>query len=197
MADRPETDGNAQWRTAGDRIQTLLDSCAASGAAAYDRAQQLVREVVGLYGAGLERIVELSGDPGMPSGWPPTTWWPACSWCTACTRTACAGGSPMRWTGCGRTSVPTVVTSTCSRSSRTMPEKSPCDWPSPVVQSCPSSAVTLELAVEDAVRAAAPEVSSIEAVAAEPTTSAVSFPPNRCWRGCIRMARGPGIRCLN
>ena len=33
-------------------------------------------------------------------------------------------------------------------------------------KSCPSSAVTLELAVEDAVRAAAPEISSIEVVAA-------------------------------
>ena len=32
-------------------------------------------------------------------------------------------------------------------------------------KSCPSSAVTLELAVEDAVRAAAPEISSIEVVA--------------------------------
>src|SRR5271168_4946013 len=65
-ADRPETpERDAQWRTAGDRIQTLLDSCAAGGAAAYERAQQLVREVVGLYGAGLERIVQLSRDPGM------------------------------------------------------------------------------------------------------------------------------------
>ncbi|MGO9226096.1 NifU family protein, partial [Mycobacterium sp.] len=34
-------------------------------------------------------------------------------------------------------------------------------------KSCPSSAVTLELAVEDAVRAAAPEISSIEVVTAE------------------------------
>ncbi len=34
-------------------------------------------------------------------------------------------------------------------------------------KSCPSSAVTLELAVEDAIRAAAPEVSSIEVVTPE------------------------------
>ena len=65
MADRPTAssggpESDTQWRTAGDRIQTLLDSCAASGAAAYERAQQLVREVVGLYGAGLERIVALA-----------------------------------------------------------------------------------------------------------------------------------------
>ena len=37
-------------------------------------------------------------------------------------------------------------------------------------KSCPSSSVTLELAVEDAVRAAAPEISSIEVVAAEEDT---------------------------
>jgi Fe-S cluster biogenesis protein NfuA/nitrite reductase/ring-hydroxylating ferredoxin subunit len=35
-------------------------------------------------------------------------------------------------------------------------------------KSCPSSAVTLEFAVEDAVRAAAPEIVSIEVVAAQP-----------------------------
>src|SRR5215813_5804222 len=65
MTDRPEAPENdTQWRTAGDRIQTLLDSSAASGAAAYERAQQLVREVVGLYGAGLERIIALS-EPGL------------------------------------------------------------------------------------------------------------------------------------
>src|ERR1700759_4006268 len=73
MADRPEIPQGSraessveegQWRTAGDRIQTLLDSCAAGGAAAYERAQQLVREVVGLYGAGLDRIIQL-GDPDL------------------------------------------------------------------------------------------------------------------------------------
>ncbi len=48
----PEDD--AQWRTAGDRIQTLLDASAAGGAAARERAEQLVREVTDLYGAGLD-----------------------------------------------------------------------------------------------------------------------------------------------
>jgi Fe-S cluster biogenesis protein NfuA/nitrite reductase/ring-hydroxylating ferredoxin subunit len=38
-------------------------------------------------------------------------------------------------------------------------------------KSCPSSAVTLELTVEDAVRAAAPEISSIEVIAAEADSS--------------------------
>src|ERR1700757_398058 len=73
MADRPEepamtSENEAQWRTAGDRIQTLLDSCAASGAPAHDRAQQLVREVAGLYGAGLERIMQLAQASGQGPG---------------------------------------------------------------------------------------------------------------------------------
>jgi Fe-S cluster biogenesis protein NfuA/nitrite reductase/ring-hydroxylating ferredoxin subunit len=38
-------------------------------------------------------------------------------------------------------------------------------------KTCPSSSVTLELAVEDAVRAAAPEIASIEVVAADKDTS--------------------------
>src|ERR1700756_961438 len=63
MADRPEElQGDAQWRTAGDRIQTLLDAPAAGGVAARERAEQLVREVVELYGAGLSRIIATVGD---------------------------------------------------------------------------------------------------------------------------------------
>src|ERR1700741_304667 len=73
MEDRPTApsegpESDAQWRAAGDRIQTLLDSCAAGGAAAHERAQQLVREVVGLYGAALERIMsELAEHAGQDS----------------------------------------------------------------------------------------------------------------------------------
>jgi Fe-S cluster biogenesis protein NfuA/nitrite reductase/ring-hydroxylating ferredoxin subunit len=43
-------------------------------------------------------------------------------------------------------------------------------------KSCPSSAVTLEFAVEDAVRAAAPEICSIEVVAAEPESASGIIP---------------------
>jgi Fe-S cluster biogenesis protein NfuA/nitrite reductase/ring-hydroxylating ferredoxin subunit len=43
-------------------------------------------------------------------------------------------------------------------------------------KSCPSSAVTLELAVEDAVRAAAPEISSIEVVGADKDPSSGVIP---------------------
>ena len=45
-------------------------------------------------------------------------------------------------------------------------------------KSCPSSAVTLELAVEDAVRAAAPEISMIEVVAEEKSSTSRVIPPD-------------------
>src|ERR1700744_1723800 len=65
MADRPEElEGDAQWRSAGDRIQTLLDATSAGGTVARERAEQLVREVVELYGAGLARIMATVGDRG-------------------------------------------------------------------------------------------------------------------------------------
>jgi len=49
-------------------------------------------------------------------------------------------------------------------------------------KSCPSSAVTLELAVEDAVRAAAPEIASIEVVAAEKETATTVIPAESLMR---------------
>lgn len=190
MADRPETpESDAQWRTAGDRIQTLLDSCAASGAAAYERAQQLVREVVGLYGAGLERIIrlsqlaELSGqDPGLLErlatddlvaslllvhGLHPHDVHRRVSDALHRVRPYLGShggdvdlievtdGSPDGRSG--ETTVRLAFTGSC--------------------KSCPSSAVTLELAVEDAVRAAAPEISSIEVVTAQPATATTSVIP--------------------
>src|SRR5947199_4003504 len=61
MAHRPdETQDDARWRSAGDRIQILLDASAAGGAAARERAEQLVREVTDLYGAGIERMMDMA-----------------------------------------------------------------------------------------------------------------------------------------
>jgi Fe-S cluster biogenesis protein NfuA/nitrite reductase/ring-hydroxylating ferredoxin subunit len=169
MADRPEPpDYEARWRTAGDRIQTLLDSCAASGTAAYERAQQLVREVVGLYGAGLERIMQ-AGDAGLAErlatddlvaslllvhGLHPHDVHRRVS--DALDRVRPYLGSHggdvdlleiVPGQGPGESTVRLAFKGSC--------------------KSCPSSAVTLELAVEDAVRAAAPEISSIEVLTAE------------------------------
>ncbi len=169
MADRPEeplmaSDKEAQWRMAGDRIQTLLDSCAAGGTAAQERAQQLVREVVGLYGAGLERIME-AGDPGLAErlatddlvaslllvhGLHPHDVHRRVSDALDRVRPYLGShGGDVDLLGNRRTEVPVRLAFRGS------------------CKSCPSSAVTLEFAVEDAVRAAAPEISAIEVVTAE------------------------------
>jgi len=47
------------WRAAGDRIDVLIAASAAGGTAARERAEELVRLVVDLYGAGLERLLQL------------------------------------------------------------------------------------------------------------------------------------------
>src|ERR1700754_900212 len=61
MPHRPDnTQEDAQWRNAGERIQSLLDASAAGGAVAHERAEQLVREVTDLYGAGLERMIVMA-----------------------------------------------------------------------------------------------------------------------------------------
>src|SRR5579875_206148 len=164
MADRPEEfEGDAQWRTAGDRIQTLLDATSAAGSVARERAEQLVREVVELYGAGLRRIVEMIGDPGLIArlagddlvaslllvhGLHPHD---------VERRVADALDRVRPYLGShgGDVHLLDIVDDTVR-----LRFSGSC-------KSCPSSAVTLELAVEDAVRAAAPEISSIEVVAAE------------------------------
>ncbi|SPM37525.1 hypothetical protein MRAB57_5372 [Mycobacterium rhizamassiliense] len=175
MADRPETpDSETQWRTAGDRIQTLLDSCAAGGPAAHERAQRLVREVVELYGAGLQRIMALSADtPGLAErlatddllaslllvhGLHPHD-----------TRRRVADAldrvRPYLGSHGGDVELLDVVFQQGGATVRLAFQGS--------CKSCPSSAVTLELAVEDAVRAAAPEVCAIEAVAAQPAADVI------------------------
>src|ERR1700677_3511409 len=172
MVDRPDTlENDAQWRTAGDRIQTLLDSCAASGAVAYERAQQLVREVVGLYGAGLERMIKLSGDPGMAER----------------LATDDLVASLLLVHGLHPHDLRRRVSDALDRVRPYLGSHGGdvdllevADEPEGATvrlrfggrcQGCPSSAVTLEFAVEDAIRAAAPEVLSIEVVAAEPNST--------------------------
>src|ERR1700721_2659094 len=173
MADRPEEwEGEALWRSAGDRIQTLLDATSAGGTVARERAEQLVREVVELYGAGLARIVATIGDQA---------------------------DSGMR----DRLAADDLVASLLlvhglhphdvhRRVSDALDQVRPylgshggdvhlLDIAGDTVQlqfagsckSCPSSAVTLELAVEDAIRAAAQEISSIELVTPEATAAVI------------------------
>ena len=53
----PESD---RWRQAGDRIEALLDAASAGGPVARERAEQLVREVVDLYGEALGRVLTIT-----------------------------------------------------------------------------------------------------------------------------------------
>ncbi len=51
-------------RSVGERIDALLVASAAHGAVARERAEELVRLVTDLYGAGLERLLEILHDAG-------------------------------------------------------------------------------------------------------------------------------------
>ncbi|WP_434090413.1 NifU family protein [Nocardia beijingensis] len=173
MEDRPDgrddaTLDDSRWREAGDRIETLLEASSAGGALARERAEQLVRELVGLYGAGLTRVIELLDDAAVERlarddlvaslllvhGLHPHD---------VTTRVANALDSVRPYLGSHGGDVHLV------------------DIADGVVRlelagsckSCPSSSVTLELAVEDAVRAAAPEIESIEVVAARTESAGV------------------------
>src|SRR6201987_4629991 len=167
MADRPEElQGDAQWRSAGDRIQTLLDATAAGGVAARERAEQLVREVVELYGAGLSRVIAAVGDQADPG---------------ILDRLAADDlvASLLLVHGLHPHDVRRRVSDALDRVRPYLGSHGGDVYLLDVVgdtvrlqfagscKSCPSSAVTLELAVEDAIRAAAPEVSSIELVTPE------------------------------
>jgi Fe-S cluster biogenesis protein NfuA/nitrite reductase/ring-hydroxylating ferredoxin subunit len=165
MADRPEElEGDAQWRSAGDRIQTLLDATSAGGTVARERAEQLVREVVELYGAGLSRIIAAVGDRAdsglmnrlvaddlvasllLVHGLHPHDLRRRVADALDRVRPYLGShGGDVHLLDIVGDAVQLQFAGSC--------------------KSCPSSAVTLELAVEDAIRAAAPEVSSIEVVA--------------------------------
>ncbi|WP_109524772.1 MULTISPECIES: NifU family protein [Nocardia] len=151
------------WRGAGERIETLLDASSAGGAMARERAEQLVREVSDLYGAGLGRVLALLDAAAIERllrddlvaslllvhGLHPHD---------VHTRVATALDSVRPYLGShgGDVTLLGVVDGVVS-----LELTGSC-------KTCPSSSVTLELAVEEAVRAAAPEIESIDVVAAAP-----------------------------
>jgi Fe-S cluster biogenesis protein NfuA/nitrite reductase/ring-hydroxylating ferredoxin subunit len=55
----------ADLRATGERIETLLDAAAGGGPLVRERAEELVRLVVDLYGAGLERMMEILYERGL------------------------------------------------------------------------------------------------------------------------------------
>jgi Fe-S cluster biogenesis protein NfuA/nitrite reductase/ring-hydroxylating ferredoxin subunit len=167
-------DDETRWRGAGDRIQTLLDAAAGSGTVVRERTEQLAAELTDLYGAALGRIIsvtvqaapdlvdrfaadELVASLMLVHGLHPYG-------LERRIEDALDGVRPYLGSHGGDVTLLEVVDSQDGPVVRLQFAGS--------CKSCPSSAVTLEYAVEDAVRAAAPEITSIEVVAAQPDPSA-------------------------
>ncbi|MFB8003058.1 NifU family protein [Nocardia sp. NPDC056000] len=166
MENRPgDRDGGFDenhWRAAGERIETLLDASSAGGAVARERAEQLVREVADLYGAALERMLglidahsvdriaedDLVASLLLVHGLHPHDVHRRVQTALDSVRPYLGShGGDVTLLGVAEGVVRLELSGSC--------------------RTCPSSSVTLELAVEDAVRAAAPEIESIEVAAAQ------------------------------
>ena len=149
--------------TTGERIELLLEASAAAGPVARERAEELVRLVVELYGDGLERILDLTHEAGkldddllaalaaddlvasllLVHGLHPYG-------VHERVERALVGVRPYLGSHGGDVKLLGIS----DEGEVTLQLLGSCDG-------CASSAVTLELAVEDAIRAAAPEVVGI------------------------------------
>ncbi|MEU9320304.1 NifU family protein [Streptomyces sp. NPDC048295] len=159
--DSPAT---SDWRTAGERIDTLIAASGSGGAVARERSEELVRLVTDFYGAGLERLLDLVHEQGrldddvlaaladdelvagvlLVHGLHPYG---------VETRVERALESVRPYLGSHGGDVELLaVTDEGTVRLRLLGS---CDG-------CPSSSVTLKLAVQGAVEAAAPEITSIE-----------------------------------
>lgn len=161
-------DDETRWRSAGDRIQTLLDASAGSGTVVRERTEQLAAELTDLYGAALERIVAMAAESA-----PELVGQFAADELVASLmlvhglhphgverriEDALDSVRPYLGSHGGDVALLEVIDGRDGPVVRLQFAGS--------CKSCPSSAVTLEFAVEDAVRAAAPEIASIEVVSA-------------------------------
>jgi Fe-S cluster biogenesis protein NfuA/nitrite reductase/ring-hydroxylating ferredoxin subunit len=163
----------------GERIELLLEASTAAGPLARERAEELVRLVVELYGAGLERVLDLTHESGaldddllaalagdelvssllLVHGLHPYS---------VQERVECALDDVRPYLGSHGGDVRLLEVS--DEGVVRLQLLGSCDG-------CASSAVTLELAVEDAIRAAAPEIVRIdveEAAKQEPTHGIIS-----------------------
>ncbi|MFZ1116724.1 MAG: NifU family protein [Propionibacteriaceae bacterium] len=160
--------GLDQLSETGERIDSLLSALGTSGPMAQQRGEDLVALVTNLYGAGLERLIEVLADAGrldaaaldalaadelvsgllLVHGLHPYD---------VTTRVAAALDSVRPYLGSHGGDVELLGID--GAGVVTLRLLGTCD-------SCPSSTVTLQLAVEGAIQAAAPEVTAIEV---EPT----------------------------
>jgi Fe-S cluster biogenesis protein NfuA len=165
------------WQAAGARIDTLIAASASGGVAARERAEELVRLVANLYGAGLEQLLDLLYDQGaltdevldaiagddLVAGLLLVHGLHPYDVVTRIER-ALAGVRPYLGSHGGDVQLLGVSADGVAR----LRMLGSCDG-------CPSSSVTLKLAVEGAIEAAAPEITAIEVEdpAARPTGGAV------------------------
>jgi len=174
----PPLPGEDRLRQAGDRIGTLLDALGAGGAVARDRAEELVRQVTDLYGAGLQRILAIVEDNGTAGsglrqsliadelvsglllihGLHPQD---------VHTRVAAALDSVRPYLGSHGGNVELLDIS--AEGVVRLRLLGTC-------HGCPSSSVTLKFAVEDAIESAAPEVTAIEVVEEEKPAAPAVIP---------------------
>jgi Fe-S cluster biogenesis protein NfuA/nitrite reductase/ring-hydroxylating ferredoxin subunit len=171
----PESEPSFDLRSVGERIERLLDASAASGPVVRERAEELLRLVAEMYGAGLERVLELAYDAGALSdelldqladddlvgslllvhGLHP---YPV----EERVARALDKVRPYLGTHGGDVELIEVTPDGVAR----LRMLGSCDG-------CASSAVTLDLAVKDAVEAAAPEIVRIDVVEDDATSAPV------------------------
>lgn len=173
-----EPSRSEEWRATGDRIDTLITASAAGGVVARERSEELVRLVTDFYGAGLERLLDLVHEHGrlddeilaalaaddlvasvlLVHGLHPYS---------VATRVEQALESVRPYLGSHGGDVELLgITDEGAVRLRLLGS---CDG-------CPSSSATLELAVQGAVEAAAPEITTIQVEAAEGTTAEAAGP---------------------
>ncbi len=165
-------------RATGERIDVLLDASGAGGVVARERAEELVRLTADLYGAGIERILEilydsgrlnddalaaLAGDDLVASLLLVHDLHPY----DVGMRVEQALESVRPYLGSHGGDVELLSVGSGVVRLRLLGS---CDG-------CPSSSVTLKLAVEGAIEAAAPEITSIEVEDASATTGAETLIP--------------------
>ncbi|MER5898191.1 NifU family protein [Streptomyces sp. NPDC001876] len=159
-----EARATPDWRTTGERIDTLIAASGSGGAVARERSEELVRLVADFYGAGLERLLDLVHEQGrlddgvlaalagdelvssvlLVHGLHPYG-------VETRVEEALEGVRPYLGSHGGDVELLAVTDEGTVR----LRLLGSCDG-------CPSSSVTLKLAVQGAVEAAAPEITSIE-----------------------------------
>lgn len=169
-------ENETRWRTAGDRIQILLDASAGSGTVVRERTERLAGELTDLYGEALERMVSIAAAsaPDLVDRFAADE--------LVASLLLVHGLHPHDVERRIEDALDSVRPYLGSHGGDVTLLEVVDGHDGPVVRlqfagsckSCPSSAVTLEFAVKDAVRAAAPEITSIEVVVVEQESTSTS-----------------------